>query len=295
MLRLALQGIGAALPETGNAVDTSDLSNYFAPRRLRRVDHFTRMTMLAGCRALHDVAGTEQEDLKTPQPLPEGTGIVISTGYGPAKTIFEFLDSIIDHGAGCASPLAFSHSVHNIPAATMSVFLNNPKPYTTICQLHAPLLSGLHTAVCWLNEGRVKNILLGVVDEKTSLLETNSRRLLKKKGNTATQIPVGEGACFFLLGPAGDAQNSKYGILEFDTVTPQELQKAKLPESTFAPARSLRKLSTLKISATASQQIDMPAAAGAELIAAVQSTGNVTCCIEQAGNNFGLIYVKQQG
>lgn len=295
MLRLALHGIGTALPEAGNAVDTSDLNNYFAPRRLRRVDHFTRMTMLAGCRALHDAAGTVQEDLKTPLPLPEDTGIVISTGYGPSQTIFEFLDSIIDHGAGCASPLAFSHSVHNIPAATMSVFLNNPKPYTTLCQLHAPLLSGLHTAACWLNEGRVKKILLGVVDEKTDLLETNSRRLQEKKGNTAAQIPVGEGACFFLLGPAEDAQDSKYGVLEFDTVTPQELQKAELPGSTFAPARSLRKLSTLEISATASQQTDMPGAAGAELVAAVQSMNSEACCIEQAGNNFGLISVKQQG
>lgn len=143
-----------------STVDTSDLNSYFAPRRLRRVDHFTRMTMLAGCRALHDAAGTVQEDLKTAIPLPDDMGIVISTGYGPSQTVFEFLDSIIDHGAGCASPLAFSHSVHNIPAATISLFLNNPKPYTTICQLHGPLLAALQTAGCWLNEGRVKKYFL---------------------------------------------------------------------------------------------------------------------------------------
>ncbi|NDV26741.1 beta-ketoacyl synthase chain length factor [Desulfovibrio sp. JC010] len=298
MMRLALHGIGTALPDhtladAGNSVDTSDLNTYFAARRLRRVDHFTRMTMLAGCRALHDTAGTVQEDLKTPLPLPEDMGIVISTGYGPSQTIFEFLDSIIDHGAGCASPLAFSHSVHNIPAATMSVFLNNPKPYTTICQLHGPLMAGLQTAGCWLAEGRVKKVLLGLVDEKTPLLETNTRRLLVRKGHTGEFVPVGEGACFFLLGPAEDTDGSAYGTLEFTTLSARELQKEELPEAVMTPAKSLDRLAKLNISAEATQQSDMPCAAGAELVAATMQKKQ-SCCIEQTGNNFGLISLTPQ-
>ncbi|WP_203544610.1 beta-ketoacyl synthase chain length factor [Desulfovibrio sp. JC022] len=293
-MRLALHGIGTALPEAEDAVETSDLNSYFAPRRLRRVDHFTRMTLLAGCRALHDAAGTVQEDLKTPLDLPEDMGVVISTGYGPSQTIFEFLDSIIDHGAGCASPLAFSHSVHNIPAATMSVFLNNPKPYTTLCQLHGPLLAGLQTAGCWLAEGRVKKVLLGLVDEKTPLLEDNTRRLLENKGLAGEQIPVGEGACFFLLGSAEEANATRYGTLEFETFSPQQLPKAQLSDATYAPARSISRLSKLDISATASRQTDMPCAAAPELATAAMKNEQ-SCCIEQAGNNFGVISVKPQG
>ncbi|TIH15803.1 hypothetical protein D0S45_09480 [Marinifilum sp. JC120] len=297
MMRLALHGIGSALAETEGPVDTSDLNSYFAPRRLRRVDHFTRMTLLAGCRALHDAAGTIQEDLKTPLPLHEDMGIVISTGYGPSQTIFEFLSSIIDHGAGCASPLAFSHSVHNIPAATMSVFLNNPKPYTTLCQLHGPLLAGLQTAGCWLAEKRVQKVLLGLVDEKTPLLTDNTRRLLEKKGLPGDHIPVGEGACFFLLGPAEETNDARYGTLEFETLSPQELQKTEFPGSAFAPARSLNRLAKLSLSATASRQADMPTAAGTELAAAAihARKSGAASCIEQAGNNFGLISVKPQG
>ena len=293
MIHLALHGIGTALADGADTVDTSDLNSYFAPRRLRRVDHFTRMTMLAGCRALHEAAATVQEDLKTPLPLPEDMGIVISTGYGPSQTIFEFLDSIIDHGAGCASPLAFSHSVHNIPAATMSLFLDNPKPYTTLCQLHGPLLAGLQTAGCWLNEGRVQKVLLGLVDEKTTLLENNTRRLLEKKGVAGDQIPVGEGACFFLLGPASGTGNAQYGTLEFETLSAQELRETELPGQTYAPVRSLRRLEKLGITATATQQADMVCAAGPELAAAVKTAGT-SCCIEQAGNNFGLISLKLQ-
>ncbi len=173
-MRLALTGIGLAVadldiiqlkessltgktyqPQNGKT-DTADLNNYFPPRKLRRVDHFTRMTMLAACRALHDHTGTIQEDPKTPLPQPEEMGIILSTGYGPSETIFDFLDSIIDHGPSCASPLAFSHSVHNIPAATLSLFLSSESPYTTLCQTHAPLVSALNTAACWINEKRVK-------------------------------------------------------------------------------------------------------------------------------------------
>ncbi|WP_419781051.1 beta-ketoacyl synthase chain length factor [Maridesulfovibrio sp.] len=292
-MRVALHGIGTALAEKGAAVDTSDLNSYFAPRRLRRVDHFTRMTMLAGCRALHDAAGTVQEDLKNPLPLPDDMGIVLSTGYGPSQTIFEFLDSIIDHGAGCASPLAFSHSVHNIPAATLAVFLNNPKPYTTLCQSHGPVLAGLQTAGCWLNEGRVKRVLLGLVDEKTPLLEENTRRLLQAKNLSGELLKTGEGACFFLLGPA-DESESKYGAIEFEAISPQELQEKVLPASIFSPARTLPGLMELGIPATASRQEDMPCAAGAELAHAARQGAKLgsSNCIEQAGKNFGLISIN---
>ncbi|WP_432737390.1 beta-ketoacyl synthase chain length factor [Maridesulfovibrio sp. FT414] len=294
MIRLSLHGIGTALADGTDTVDTSDLNSYFAPRRLRRVDHFTRMAMLAGCRALHDAAGTGQEDLKAQLPLPDNMGIVISTGYGPSQTIFEFLDSIIDHGAGCASPLAFAHSVHNIPVATMSLFFNNPKPYTTICQISGPLQAGLQTAGCWLNEGRVQKVLFGVVDEKTLLLEDNTKRLLEKRGFTSEPIPIGEGACFFLFGPANEAENSKYGILELETLSAQELQQAKLPSQTYSPARSLHRLAELGITATATQQTDMVCAAGPELIAAVMQSCP-SCCIEQSRNKFGIISTIVKG
>ncbi|WP_319776910.1 beta-ketoacyl synthase chain length factor [Maridesulfovibrio sp.] len=297
MIRLALHGIGTALAEAGNNVATSDLNSYFAPRRLRRVDHFTRMTMLAGCRALHDAAGTEQKDLKTTLPLPENMGIVVSTGFGPSQTTFEFLDSIIDHGADCASPLSFSHSVHNIPAATMSIFLNNPKPNTTICQLHGPLMTGLQTSACWLAEKRVEKVLLGVVDEKTPLLEDNSRRLLDRKAPRCKHIPVGEGACFFLLSAVENGAEAKYGTLEMKNLSPQELQETGFPGPVLAPARILPRLENLHLRATATQQADTPCAAGPELaFAAIQAMGKgESCCIEQCGNNFGLITVKPQG
>lgn len=123
MMPLCIQGVGLAAPFGGKAalkqaalgddpvstaapkVGTEDLARYVPPRQRRRIDHFTSMTLLAAFRAL--------EHAGTLDPLPQRLGIVLCTGYGPSKTTFDFLDSIIDDGARLASPLAFSQSVHN--------------------------------------------------------------------------------------------------------------------------------------------------------------------------------------
>ncbi len=72
-----------------------------------------------------------------------------------------------------------------------------------------------------------------MVDEKTALLETNTRRLLESKGIADDLIPLSEGACFFLLGPADEVKDAQYGALEFKTLSAQELQQAEQPEHNF--------------------------------------------------------------
>ncbi|WP_147821957.1 beta-ketoacyl synthase chain length factor [Salidesulfovibrio onnuriiensis] len=172
-------------------VDTGELKNHVPPRKLRRVDHFTSMTLLAAYRALAD-AGYGQA-------APKNPAIVLCSGFGPAETTFDFLDSILDFGAGCASPLAFSHSVHNIPAAMLAMFLNTPCPCTAICQPYRPVTTALLTARAWLEEGRAETVLVGAVDESTPLLEHVSGQLGRPR--------IGEGAAFFVLNKA----NGTYG------------------------------------------------------------------------------------
>lgn len=183
-MQLAVQGLGVVRSVSGQSCDTTELTKYVPPRKLRRIDHFTRMTLLAAYRALDDAKALEQ--------LPERIGIILTTGYGPSQTTFDFLDSIIEDGAPLASPLAFSHSVHNIPAGVLSLLLGSPCPQTTICQLHNPVIQGLYTANIWLKEKRVDSVLFGAVDEITPLLEENLDRLCHS-------ARPDEGAAFFLL------------------------------------------------------------------------------------------------
>ncbi|WP_207261026.1 beta-ketoacyl synthase chain length factor [Desulfovibrio sp. Huiquan2017] len=193
LVRQALDGKDVPLP-AAYETPTEALAEYVPARKLRRMDHFTRMTLLAAYRAL--------EAADTLSVLPDRMGIVLGTGYGPSRTTFDFQDSLIDDGPALASPLAFSLSVHNIPAGVLSMLLDYPCPQTTLCQLRGAVQAGIQTAALWLAEGRVDTILLGFTDETTPLLEANTERLNAAEGRLDAP-PVGEGSAFFLLAEAG--------------------------------------------------------------------------------------------
>jgi len=188
--------------------NTSKLAHYASSRALRRVDHFTRMALLAAYSALED-AGLDSAEL-------EHTGIVLATGYGPVKLTFDFLDSIIDFGPEMASPQAFAHSVHNIPAATIALMMALRGPCVSLCQLDTVVTAAALTAQIWLAEKRVTRVLLGAVDEHTALIETNAKRIAKNlpaenSGGRRNLVP-GEGAVFFCL--HADPDRARHGFIE---------------------------------------------------------------------------------
>lgn len=189
-------------------IDTSNLAQHASSRALRRVDHFTRMALLAAYSALED-AGLDSAEL-------EHTGIVLATGYGPVKLTFDFLDSIIDFGPEMASPQAFAHSVHNIPAATIALMMSLRGPCFSICQLDTAVAAALLTARTWLAEKRVTRVLLGAIDEHTALLEINAHRIAENlsaenSGGRRRLVP-GEGAIFFCL--HADPERARHGFIE---------------------------------------------------------------------------------
>ena len=67
--------------------DTSRLADFVNKRALRRVDHFSRMAVLASVLALED-AGMLHED-------HQNLAVVLASGYGATRTTFSFLDSEI--------------------------------------------------------------------------------------------------------------------------------------------------------------------------------------------------------
>ena len=229
-MRMALEGIGVAAPLgyglgalkqaaisnlsgepmvfSETKTDTDPLKKYLPVRALRRVDHFTRMTLLAAFQTVED-AGLSPADL-------QDAGIVLATGYGPARLTFDFLDSIIDYGPNMASPLAFSHSVHNIPAATVALKMHIHGPCFTVSQFETSVAAAFLTAQTWMAEGRVTRVLVGAVDESTELLQENTARIAKglsskTSGGRRTRIP-GEGAVFFCL--HADPSRARHGFIE---------------------------------------------------------------------------------
>ncbi|MDR1686515.1 MAG: hypothetical protein LBR82_08785 [Desulfovibrio sp.] len=193
---------GAPLPAVhadGRAVaaDTSALKARLPARALRQIDHFSRMALLCALNAL--------EDAGIPESPPRDTGIILVSGYGPATPTFEFQDSILAYGEILASPLAFSRSVQNIPAATLAVTLHLVGPCATVCRGDFPVADGLCIARQWLEEGRVERVLFGAVDEYSPLLARLTRLRVGMRASRAGReglraaLPVSEGAVFFCL------------------------------------------------------------------------------------------------
>jgi 3-oxoacyl-[acyl-carrier-protein] synthase II len=209
-----LQALQAAY-EDGRAAkaDTSGLKDIFAARSLRHMDHFTRMALWAAARTLAD-SGCHMDG-----SVENGNGrtaLVLATGYGPAGPTFDFLDSIIAHGDFMASPLAFSHSVHNIPAASIAMLLGLTGPCATVCQLDCPVAVAFQLAWSWLMEERVDRVLLGAADEHTSMLAVTGKGIVRgrrpESGRRAL-LPLGEGAAFFCL-ERYTGQAARWGSLE---------------------------------------------------------------------------------
>ena len=182
--------------------DTSYLKTVVPKRSLRRIDHFSQLALTGAYLAVND-AGLDSLD-------KHSTGLIVCSGYGSAKTTFSFLDSIIDYGDACASPTLFSNSVHNAAAGHISILLGLEGPCSTVSQFEMSVPSGLLSAIQWLKEERVKQVLFGAVDETCDVLKYCYRRYFGEDRDSPmtpltadkqSAIP-GEGAVFFLLSKA---------------------------------------------------------------------------------------------
>ncbi len=154
----------------------------FVPRRaLRRVDHFSRMALLGAYLALEDAgAGTE------------GLGLVVASGFGPTATTFSLIDSMIQDGDACTSPIHFAGSLHNTPAAHIGIFMGITGPCLTLSLFEGMVPSALAAARLLLAEGRARRVLVGAVDEFSELMGYLWAR-------NAPGPVAGEGAAFLLL------------------------------------------------------------------------------------------------
>jgi len=199
------------LPPIVREVDLSTLSDYFSSRTLRQCDRFSRLALLGASRAIKRAA-------LSPADLRD-CGIVLASGYGSAMPTFDFLNSLLDFGEDMASPLTFSLSVHNIPAAVIAKSLEIVGPCASVCQFDSAVASGLLLAQDWLAEGRVERILFGAVDENTAVLEAVTEQLRREREETGCfacrrALPLGEGAAFFVL-----AKESAAGVGRMEAVS----------------------------------------------------------------------------
>ncbi len=210
---------------------TEGLDRFVPKRELRRIDHFSKMSLYAAHLALED-AGLLDADLSR-------IGVVVATGYGPLKTTFNFLDSYLDFGYSCSSPTHFSNSVHNAAAAHVSMQLKLTAPSLTVTLFEMSVASALLSARQWLAEGRVDRVLFGAVDEYCEVLRYCRRHFfgageqgpMRPLDFAAQTAQVGEGAVFMVL--TREAEATAYAaidavVLGHHPSAPVELPRAAL-------------------------------------------------------------------
>lgn len=164
----------------------------------RRADRFSKMATLAA------VDAVKNADVEL---IPERTGVIVGTAFGPHPTVFSFLDDILEFGDTGVSPTLFSHSVHNAAASYISVALGLAGSATTITTFADPFGQSLLLAQSWLDQGVCDSVLVGGVEECGTVMEYIVSQKLPIAEKTMVpffaeggpQVIPGEGAVFFLL------------------------------------------------------------------------------------------------
>lgn len=192
--------------------DASGLRNFMPQRALRRIDSFTRMALLASFEAIKD-SGLALKDMGK-------TGIIFGSGFGSLNTTFSFQDSLINDGDKCASPVFFAGSVHNSPAAQVSIQLGIDGPVQTLSAFNHTVCGAMELAKSWIEEGIVETVIAGAGDEYCPVRGYATIQMID--GSIPSEIePLafdkcsylpGEGFCVFIL--ADEKKASKYGVLK---------------------------------------------------------------------------------
>ncbi len=193
--------------------DPTPLKEFISPKKLRRVNKYSKIATLAAHLAMQDAG------FNTP-PYDLNMAVIVASGYGASTTTFKFLDDVIQEGDEFASPTQFSNSVHSSAASHITILLQIQGPCLTVTQFEMSPVAALLNAQAWLREKRVDAVLLGSVDEINPVLLYYYQNLWKTQIPKAieplnfqkqTAIP-GEGAAFMLL-TRDQGRPPKYGYI----------------------------------------------------------------------------------
>lgn len=234
-----VEALSRALAEEKSGPPAADLSTealtaFLPPARIRRIDPFGRMALLAAFLAIRD-AGLALEAART-----DRWGIVVGTAFGPQTSTFSFLDGLIDGRDHLVSSLAFTNSVHNMVAAQVSLALGVTGPVRTLTAFGYTAGTALRTACHWIQAGRADRVLLILGEESSPVLTYAVGRM----GGGAERVrPLADectyaarpGCAALLLG-SGDTGYARVLEVEESLTTAEAAARAALADVLFCAA-----------------------------------------------------------
>ena len=130
---------------------------------LRRADHFTALATTA-------IKLTFPEQF--PSFLPADTGLIVTSSFGPHRTVFAMLYDILDYPEDQILPTKFSHSVHNAVASYLGTILGIKGPAFAISNFESPLVEALTLADTLLAANLCPQLLLLAIEEHALLTQS---------------------------------------------------------------------------------------------------------------------------
>jgi 3-oxoacyl-(acyl-carrier-protein) synthase len=128
---------------------------FINPKQLRRMSKIIRMGVAAGNKALQE-ANIENPD-----------AIITGTGLGCIVDTEKFLNSLLENKEQLLTPTSFILSTHNTVSAQIAVMLSCNNYNYTYVHSSVSFENALLDAYMHFSEGKMKNILVGGIDEIT--------------------------------------------------------------------------------------------------------------------------------
>ncbi|NVO18774.1 MAG: beta-ketoacyl synthase chain length factor [Bacteroidetes bacterium] len=176
-----------------------DYDNILDARQLRRMSRIMKMALTAAKKAIDDNGNINPD------------AIITATGLGCLEDTGTFLTKISDPDNRMMNPTSFIQSIHNTMAGQISLFLRNTCYNNTFTQTSLSFEHALFDAVMLLNEKPDNSVLLGGIDELTTLKFDLAERLHLAEKRSNGYYGQGEGSAFFTL----SGHKSKVIVKEF--------------------------------------------------------------------------------
>ena len=160
-------------------VDPAELGQWLAPLAARRMSPPSRYAVVAAKMAL------EQAGLQPGCEQLGNAAVIFATSYGPSSFTERLLDQIITESPTAASPMLFTESVANAPAAQVALAVSATGANLTLTQREAGALQAVARAAREVALGRSQIALAGGVEELNPLLHS----VLDRFGALAANAP----------------------------------------------------------------------------------------------------------
>ena len=181
----------------GAEIHEFDARTFMPPRFFRRLSRLSRLAVAASIEAIKD-SGIEISENNC-----QRIGIVCGTAFGSTQQTDAFFVSLLDNGPQGAEPFLFPDTVPNAPASHVAMYHRLKGPNSTFCQNHLSGECALAYAVSLLQQDQADAVVVGGVDELSSMLfhslsAVHALKPLRWKGTLQpSHFPSGKG---FVLG-----------------------------------------------------------------------------------------------